>query len=64
MYLMLLLVTHTTQVILLLNSVHEIVCEFGLAIQDYMFLDFDTKYVHCLSFGDKSVKILFLEDLG
>ena len=27
----------------LLNSVHEIVCEFGLAIQDYMFLDFDTK---------------------
>ena len=59
MYLMLLLVTHTTQVILLLNSVHEIVCEFGLAIKD-----FDTKYVHCLSFGDKSVKILFLEDLG
>ena len=37
----------------LLNLVHEIVCEFGLAIQDYMFLDFDTKYVHCLSFGTK-----------
>ena len=43
----------------LLNLVHEIVCEFGLAIQDYMFLDFDTKYVLCLSFGEKSVKILF-----
>ena len=48
----------------LLNLVHEIVCEFGLAIQDYMLLDFDTKYVLCLSFGDKSAKILFLEDLG
>ena len=48
----------------LLNLVHDVVCEFFLAIQDYMFLDFDTKYVHCLSFGDKSVKILFLEDLG
>ena len=30
----------------LLNLVHETVCEFGLAIQDYMFYDFDTKYVH------------------
>ena len=29
----------------LLNLVHEIVCEFGLAIQDYMFFDFNTKYV-------------------
>ena len=48
----------------LLNLVHEIVCEVGLVIQDYMFIDFDTKYVYCLSFGDKSVKILFLEDLG
>ena len=27
------------------NLVHEIVCEFGLAIQDYVFYDFDTKYV-------------------
>ena len=32
----------------LLNLVHEIVCEFGLAIQDYIFYDFDTKYVHWL----------------
>ena len=30
----------------LLNLVHEIECEVGLAIQDYMFLDVDTKYVH------------------
>ena len=28
-----------------LNLVHDIVCEFVLAIQDYMFLNFDTKYV-------------------
>ena len=32
----------------LLNLVHEIVCEFGLAIQDYIFYDFDTKYVQGL----------------
>ena len=37
--------THFTSYYLL-NLVHEIVCEFGLAIQDYMFYDFDTKYVH------------------
>ena len=30
----------------LLNLVHEVVCEFGLAIEDYMFFDFDTKYVY------------------
>ena len=30
----------------LLNLVHEIECEVGLAIQDYMFLDFDTKHVY------------------
>ena len=30
----------------LLNLVHEIVCEVSLAIQDYMFVDFDTKYVY------------------
>ena len=29
----------------LLNLVHDIVCEFVLVIQDYMFLDFDAKYV-------------------
>ena len=34
----------------LLNLVYEIVCEFGLAIQDYVFYDFDTKYVHWLKF--------------
>ena len=32
----------------LLNLVHEIVCEFGLVIQDYIFYDFDTKYVQGL----------------
>ena len=36
--------THFTSYFLL-NLVHEIVCEFSLAIQDYMFLDFDAKYV-------------------
>ena len=35
----------------LLNLVHKIVCEFDLAIQDYMFYGFDTKYVHLLKFG-------------
>ena len=29
----------------LLNFVHNMMCEFVLAIQDYMFLDFDAKYV-------------------
>ena len=48
----------------LLNLVHDIVCEFGLAIQDYMFLCVDTKYVHWLIFGDKKCYILVLEDLG
>ena len=42
----------------LLNLVHEIVREFGLAIQNYMFYDFDTKYVHWLIFGDKKVENL------
>ena len=37
--------THYTSYFLL-NLVHEIVCEFGLAIQDYIFFDFDTKYIH------------------
>ena len=32
----------------LLNLVHEIVCGFGLVIQDYIFYDFDTKYVQGL----------------
>ena len=32
----------------LLNLVHDIVCEFGLTIQDYVFYDFDTKYVQGL----------------
>ena len=32
----------------LLNLVYEIVCEFVLAIQDYIFYDFDTKYVQGL----------------
>ena len=32
--------THYTSYFLL-NLVHEIVCEFGLAIQDYIFFDFD-----------------------
>ena len=29
----------------LLNLVHEIVCDYGLAIQHYMFFDFDTNYI-------------------
>ena len=37
----------------LLKLVHEIVCEVGLAIQDYMFFDFDTKYVYWLKVWDK-----------
>ena len=37
--------THYTSYFLL-NLVHEIVCEVGLAIRDYMFLDFETKYVY------------------
>ena len=28
-----------------LNLVHDVLCEFFLAIQDYMFLDFNAKYV-------------------
>ena len=36
--------THYTNYFLL-NLVHEIVCEYVLAIQDYMFLDFDAKCV-------------------
>ena len=39
----------------LLNLVHEIVCEFGLAIQDYIFYDFDTKYVHWLKIWGQKV---------
>ena len=31
-----------------LSLVYEIVCEFSLAIQDYVFYDFDTKYVQGL----------------
>ena len=42
----------------LLNLVYEIACEFGLAIQDYMFFDFDTKHVHWLNFGDKQCRNL------
>ena len=37
----------------LLNLVDEIVCEFGLAIPDYTFFDFNTKYVHWLKFTGK-----------
>ena len=32
----------------LLKLVHEIMCEFSLAFQDYIFYDFDTKYVQGL----------------
>ena len=48
----------------LLNLVHEIVCEFGLAIQDYVFYDFDTKYVQGFeNFGVRVWKSCF-EVLG
>ena len=46
--------THCTSYSLL-NLVHDSVCEFVLAIQDYMFLDFNAKCVWCLSFEDKLV---------
>ena len=46
----------------LLNFVYEIVCEFGLAIQDYILYDFDTKCIHWIeTLGVKCVKILFLK---
>ena len=32
----------------LLNLAHDIMCEFVLAIQDYMFLNLDTKYLYIL----------------
>ena len=48
----------------LLNLVHDITCEFGLAIQDYMFFDFDTKYVHWLIFGDKKCNNLVFGKSG
>ena len=41
--------THYTSYFLL-NLVHDIVCEFVLAIQDYIFLVFNAKCVLCLSF--------------
>ena len=47
----------------LLNLVHEIVCKVGLAVQDYMFLNFDTKYAYCLCFGDKKCENLVFEKL-
>ena len=48
----------------LLNLVHEIVCEFVLAIQDYMFHDFDAKHVWCLSFGEKMVENIVFGRFG
>ena len=45
----------------LLNLVHKIVCEFCLAIQDYIFYDFDTKYIHWLKFWGKKCKNIFLK---
>ena len=44
----------------LLNLVHDIVCEFILAIQDYIFLVFNAKCVLCLSFwGQIDSKMCF-----
>ena len=37
----------------LLNLVHEIMCEFGLAIQDYVF--YDVWYKICLRVGQNCV---------
>ena len=48
----------------LLNFVNEIVCEFGLAIQDYIFYDFDTKYIHWLKIWGKKCENLVFEALG
>ena len=41
----LLITSHVSQAYSLLNLVYDIVCEFVLVIQDYMFLDFDAKCV-------------------
>ena len=48
----------------LLNLVYEIVCEFGLANQDYMFYNFDAKYVHWLKFSGKMCYKLVFESSG
>ena len=39
--------THFTSQFVL-NLIYGIVCEFGLVIQDYIFYDFETKYVQGL----------------
>ena len=49
--------THYTSYFLL-NLVHKIVSEVDLTIQDYMFLDVDTKYVCWLIFEDKLIEKL------
>ena len=49
--------THYTSYYLL-NFVHVIVCDLVVAIQDSMFLDFNAKYVQCLSFEDKLIEKL------
>ena len=42
----------------LLNFVHVNVCDLVVAIQDYMFLDFDAKWVLCLCCWDKKCEKL------
>ena len=48
----------------LLNLVHYIMCDFVVAIQDYMLLDFDAKCVECLSFKNKLIKFVFMHLKG
>ena len=44
----------------LLNLVHDIVCDFVVVIQDYMFLDFNAKCVKCFEFwGQINWKLVF-----
>ena len=48
----------------LLNFVHVIVCDLVLAIQDWIFLDYNAICVWSLRFKENWLKILFLGDLG
>ena len=48
----------------LLNLVHYIVCDLVMAIQDYMFLDFDANVFNVWVLETNWLKNLFLEDLG
>ena len=48
----------------LLNLVHVIMCDFGLANQVWKFLEFCAKHVAIWEFKDNCLKILILGKLG